>query len=778
MMMLPQGDPTVEHDIDDPDCYCELCKPGPESKMIEKFAADGKPIYYFKDPVTGHCPWDEDCSCEACKDLSFYEEMTGSYHQSYSPHKRRQRKSKKKSIHSQLYRRWMQGDPSVGPLGEDNGRFIFLVDYGSKSSKPELAQIPPSSTQNPPKQPHFPPSTPQRIKSENLVQPCYKKIQKWVKRNPQPESTPQLQSDQMTSVLMFQPTSPSYNKDFPPLEEFTEKEFKHAPKIPTPLHSMVETKVDSNTKIANELIVLLHKRLQQVEKQTTPPAQDLFYYLDLKEKDIQTLKEQIRMLEEISQVPQPLEEEEFFQSLRRGPPPKLQPSIFASFHKEVTSPSQSFMFSTGSAETKKPTTYEIYQQIKQLEAEKKRHEAERKRERDRKGKASQEEADPSPKASRALMVQGLSQQNPLTSFLKEYRETIIPKIVAINQDSKEEEQSLYYDNSKSSQASSDDMIMVTTSNQPEVKTENPDDTEPMDTATPATTTTFSATGAKYIFTLDDIPVSKWAQRFQEFHSWMETQKLTRESNYEILTEFVSRFTGVLRDWWRTIPPGDQMQFLVQQDFAAVIRAMHTHFLGNPDDVKTLQRKEFFKRKCCSFERKDLEKYFNAMIKLFFKLGAYQSLKQVILASILELLQNAVDRNLQQRRRNILQLTVGEIQQETFIALEELCDRKKIIKDYMSGSKELDKACKIPGLTINCKKEHQCHCRARGRKAFSRSYNKRPSKMPNFPAFPKRRGKWKYLRKKRVPRIKSSKCFLCGQKGHFAKSCPKNKRGSN
>ncbi|KAK9034736.1 hypothetical protein V6N11_050890 [Hibiscus sabdariffa] len=188
--------------------------------------------------------------------------------------------------------------------------------------------------------------------------------------------------------------------------------------------------------------------------------------------------------------------------------------------------------------------------------------------------------------------------------------------------------------------------------------------------TTPTMTTFPTNGAKYIFTLDDIPVSTWAQRLQEFHSWMETQKLTRDNNYEILTEFVSKFTGVLRNWWSTVPLGDQMQFLVQQDFAAVIWAMHMHILGNPDDVKTLQRKEFFKRKCCSFEMRDLEKHFHTMIKLFFTLGADQSLKQ----------------------------------QETFIALEELCDRKQIIKDYMSGSKELDKACKVSGLTIKCKNE--------------------------------------------------------------------------
>ncbi|KAK8996461.1 hypothetical protein V6N11_081736 [Hibiscus sabdariffa] len=179
-----------------------------------------------------------------------------------------------------------------------------------------------------------------------------------------------------------------------------------------------------------------------------------------------------------------------------------------------------------------------------------------------------------------------------------------------------------------------------------------------------------------------------------------------------------------------------MQFMVQQDFTTIVRILHNHFLGNQEDVKTLQRKEFFKRKCCSFEKRDLEKHFNAMIKLFFALGTDQSFKQVILASIPELLQNAVDRNLQQRRKHILQLTVGEIQHETFIALEEMCDRKKIIKEYMMGSKDLEKACKTPGLTIKCKKE-ECNCR---RRVFHG--NQKTRRTPRFPKFPKKKGMWK------------------------------------
>ncbi|KAK9028847.1 hypothetical protein V6N11_025984 [Hibiscus sabdariffa] len=97
MMMTPRGDLTQTHDKEDPDCWCELCHPRAESRMIEFFDAEGKPILFYKDLVTGHCPWDMDCSCEQCVEEDFVQEIEGGYHTSHNPHKKK--KNRKKELH-------------------------------------------------------------------------------------------------------------------------------------------------------------------------------------------------------------------------------------------------------------------------------------------------------------------------------------------------------------------------------------------------------------------------------------------------------------------------------------------------------------------------------------------------------------------------------------------------------------------------------------------------------------------------------------------------------
>ncbi|KAK9006526.1 hypothetical protein V6N11_035562 [Hibiscus sabdariffa] len=256
LMMQPQGDPTGAHDPKDPNCYCDLCHPGAESRMVEKFTVDGKPIYSFRNQLTGHCPWDEDCTCELCVEFNFYEELAGGYHESYKPHKK---KSKKKSIHSDLYKRWKSGDPTVGPLGEDNGRFVFLVDYGPKP--PNTAHVPLSTSSTTFVQPPPPPKYP--------VQPCYKKIQKWIKKNPQSKMEPLPDETSLSEVFMFHPTNSSYDTDFPPLEEFIEKEYKHVPKIPSPLVGGKTSAAELTLNWQTENAIAQNKVLHRIDTKVT-----------------------------------------------------------------------------------------------------------------------------------------------------------------------------------------------------------------------------------------------------------------------------------------------------------------------------------------------------------------------------------------------------------------------------------------------------------------------------------------------------------------------------
>ncbi|KAG8487448.1 hypothetical protein CXB51_018630 [Gossypium anomalum] len=88
--------------------------------------------------------------------------------------------------------------------------------------------------------------------------------------------------------------------------------------------------------------------------------------------------------------------------------------------------------------------------------------------------------------------------------------------------------------------------------------------------------------------------------------------------------------------------------------------------GNPEDLLVLRRREFYARKCCSFKKRDLTKHLKKMFQLFCALGLHPNLKPVILSSLPGPIQIAVNQALQQRNRDILQLTVGQIQQEVHL----------------------------------------------------------------------------------------------------------------
>ncbi|KAK5787240.1 hypothetical protein PVK06_041893 [Gossypium arboreum] len=60
--------------------------------------------------------------------------------------------------------------------------------------------------------------------------------------------------------------------------------------------STVEAKVDDKTKMVKDLINLFQKRLNDVAKEPAAPGQDFFSCLAQREKEIENLKEQIKIL--------------------------------------------------------------------------------------------------------------------------------------------------------------------------------------------------------------------------------------------------------------------------------------------------------------------------------------------------------------------------------------------------------------------------------------------------------------------------------------------------
>ncbi|KAG2311199.1 hypothetical protein Bca52824_022756 [Brassica carinata] len=115
--------------VDEQDFY------GPAKKQdIPKpcqFGKNGEIIYPFIDE-DGHCRFDV-CNCTACSDAFWSYE---------SDDENRSRRQKKKDP---LYKRYLEGNPSVGPLGD--GKYDFIVEYSEKRNEPshEVLMISPNN---------------------------------------------------------------------------------------------------------------------------------------------------------------------------------------------------------------------------------------------------------------------------------------------------------------------------------------------------------------------------------------------------------------------------------------------------------------------------------------------------------------------------------------------------------------------------------------------------------------------------------------------------------
>ncbi|KAL5564654.1 hypothetical protein UlMin_027818 [Ulmus minor] len=300
------------------------------------------------------------------------------------------------------------------------------------------------------------------------------------------------------------------------------------------------------------------------------------------------------------------------------------------------------------------------------------------------------------------------------------------------------------------------MAQTETSGQGETFVIDNDDEE-MSTTPPSREAPPVPTGKFQMFTLDDLPPSKWRTRFQEFRAWtlLEAQK-PRAQPRTILLQFVSRFTGILQDWWINLGEYRQIQFLQIASVELALDHIYVEFCGQEAQVTERQRAEFFKMKCYSMQQKDLEKHYREMTERFYLIGGVDdpNLKQALLSSIPDPLGEETFRLLSTSGKTLQNTTLGELYQLVLRALEKMCSQNKFIQEYMKQTKKLDKVI---------------------RKHKKNKHYDRSSKSYKFKwRFNNKKGPWKFLRRKKKFGKSSNRCYLCSMKGHFAKQCPKGK----
>ena len=152
--------------------------------------------------------------------------------------------------------------------------------------------------------------------------------------------------------------------------------------------------------------------------------------------------------------------------------------------------------------------------------------------------------------------------------------------------------------------------------------------------------------------------------------------------------------------------------------------IHQEFLGDIAIIQKRNSQEYFEMKCCSLNRKDLEKHYKKMAAKYYPLGGNNNppLKQVFIASLPDELQPEIQRMMMTLRKEVATTTIGEIYQLALAALDKLCEQQQMFKQLNKNSGKLKGACSKSHLKIKCKESSMCECKPKKKMHWRSSTN--------------------------------------------------------
>lgn len=165
-----------------------------------------------------------------------------------------------------------------------------------------------------------------------------------------------------------------------------------------------------------------------------------------------------------------------------------------------------------------------------------------------------------------------------------------------------------------------------------------------------------------------------------------------------------RLLGRLKDWWINLGEYRQLQALQSVNIKTFLTHIHNEFVGAQFYHTDQQRKEYLQMKCCSFQKKDLEKHYSNMSSRFYAINGIDdtNLKQAYLNSLPDPLGNETAKLLTTKNLSVATASLGELYQNALLALEKFYNNPNFSNRLKPWARKLALHAKILASPSNAK----------------------------------------------------------------------------
>ncbi|QHO08450.1 polyprotein [Arachis hypogaea] len=135
-------------------------------------------------------------------------------------------------------------------------------------------------------------------------------------------------------------------------------------------------------------------------------------------------------------------------------------------------------------------------------------------------------------------------------------------------------------------------------------------------------------------------------------------------------------TGNFREWINNFSEYERLQ-LINSTSPQFLGVLHQEFVGDIIIIQKRNSQEYFEMKCCSLNKKDLEKHYKRMAAKYYPLGENSNppLKQVFMTSLPNELQPKLQQMMMTLRKEVTTTTIGEIYQLALAASDKICEQQ-------------------------------------------------------------------------------------------------------